>query len=261
MSTNKWLIAVATAALITGTAGAFAQQEPPRGAPAEKIAPKSQGNTPAATPGGQNGGAMHNGAAEPRGGQAAEEHGERNAPSRSGQAQPKGRSETTGQAPQNERQNERQGQKPEPNRAAEPNRGNDVNEKNKTNRSETTTEPNRANEQNRGAERGNVRGNERRETTGQGAAPGRGASVNVTPEHRTQIRDVIIKERSAPRVEHVDFDVNVGTVIPRSFRVVAVPQRIVEIEPEWRGFEYFMLGDQIVIVDPNTMEIVAVLDA
>jgi hypothetical protein len=35
----------------------------------------------------------------------------------------------------------------------------------------------------------------------------------------------------------------------------------VEIEPEWRGFEYFLVGDEIVVVDPATLEIVAVLPA
>jgi hypothetical protein len=35
----------------------------------------------------------------------------------------------------------------------------------------------------------------------------------------------------------------------------------VEIEPQWRGYEYFVVGDQIVIVDPRSTEIVAVLDA
>ena len=48
--------------------------------------------------------------------------------------------------------------------------------------------------------------------------------------------------------------------MPRSVRIVAVPRQIVQIEPRWRGYEYFMVGDQIVIVDPRSMEIVAVLD-
>jgi hypothetical protein len=34
----------------------------------------------------------------------------------------------------------------------------------------------------------------------------------------------------------------------------------VEIEPEWRGFEYFMIGDQMVIVDPRSMEIIAIVE-
>ena len=119
--------------------------------------------------------------------------------------------------------------------------------------------PRPTNDKARIEERGNVR-DERRETTGQGVGASRGSSVNITPEHRTQIHDFIIKERSAPRVDHVEFNVSVGTVVPRSVRLVTVPRQIIEIEPEWRGYEYFMVGDQIVIVNPRSMEIVAVLD-
>jgi hypothetical protein len=42
---------------------------------------------------------------------------------------------------------------------------------------------------------------------------------------------------------------------------MAVPTTIVAIEPTWRGFEYFLVGDEIVIVDPRTLEIVAVIPA
>ncbi len=70
-----------------------------------------------------------------------------------------------------------------------------------------------------------------------------------------------MKERNAPRVDHVDFNLSVGTAVPRSVRFVAVPSTIVEIEPTWRGYDYFMVGDQIVIVDSRSLEIVAVIDA
>jgi hypothetical protein len=101
-----------------------------------------------------------------------------------------------------------------------------------------------------------------RTTTGQGAAPNKGnVSVNITPEKRTQIHQVFIKERSAPRVDGVDFSLSVGTAVPRSVRFIPVPSTIVEIEPSWRGYDYFMVGDQIVIVDPRSMEIVAIIDA
>jgi hypothetical protein len=48
--------------------------------------------------------------------------------------------------------------------------------------------------------------------------------------------------------------------VPRTVRFATLPRAIVEIEPEWRGFEYFMIGDQMVIVDPRSMEIVAIVD-
>jgi hypothetical protein len=109
-------------------------------------------------------------------------------------------------------------------------------------------------------ERGNIRENERDRTTGQGAAGGC-AAVTLTPENRTWIHEVFVKERSAPRVDRVDFNVSVGTRVPRSVHFVPVPRNIVEIEPSWRGYDYFLVGDQIVIVDPRSMEIVAVVDA
>jgi len=36
---------------------------------------------------------------------------------------------------------------------------------------------------------------------------------------------------------------------------------IVEIEPQWRGYDYFLVGDEVVVVDPDTFEIVAVIPA
>ena len=66
---------------------------------------------------------------------------------------------------------------------------------------------------------------------------------------------------SVPRVSQVDFQINVGTTVPRSVRVVPLPATIVEVQPAWRGFMYFVVGERIVIVEPDTLRIVAVIDA
>jgi hypothetical protein len=248
MNNSKLMIAVAAAALIAGTSGVLAQQQggAPGNAPSGQMAPKSSGGGQAtgqpAVPG-----AVHNGAAETKSGKnAAEERGEQSRPNRTGEAQPNRNRETTGQAPQNERresQGNEQGQK-------------------RTERNKATngaTEERRL-EQNRATEE--RRDNDRNRTTGQGAAPNRGnVSVNVTPEKRTQLHQVFIKERSAPRVDRVDFSLSVGAAVPRSVRFIPVPSTILEIEPSWRGYDYFMVADQIVIVDPRSMEIVAIIDA
>jgi hypothetical protein len=92
---------------------------------------------------------------------------------------------------------------------------------------------------------------------GKGAA-GAGGSVNLTVEQRTKIRTTVLQGGNAPRVNKVNFSLNVGTVVPRSVRVVTVPPTLVEIHPQWRGFLYFVVGERIVIVDPN-YRIVAVL--
>jgi hypothetical protein len=31
---------------------------------------------------------------------------------------------------------------------------------------------------------------------------------------------------------------------------------LVRIYPSWRGYEYFLVGDQIIVVNPRTLEIV-----
>lgn len=92
-----------------------------------------------------------------------------------------------------------------------------------------------------------------------GAQP-QGTDVQLSDQQRTRIKQTVIDARNAPRVGHVDFDVRVGTAIPRAhFHVVPVPETLVRIEPRWRGFLYFVYEDEVVIVNPRDMRIVAVL--
>jgi hypothetical protein len=103
--------------------------------------------------------------------------------------------------------------------------------------------------------------NENRSSTTTTTTGGTRGSVNLSSEQRTRIHSIIVGDRSAPRVAHADFDVRTGVRVPRTVHLAPIPRDIVEIEPEWRGFEYFLVGDEIVVVDPATLEIVAVLPA
>ncbi len=102
------------------------------------------------------------------------------------------------------------------------------------------------------------------QTTGQGVAPaGRaGAAVQLDVTQRTRVRELVLKDSSAPRVANVNFSISIGTKVPRD-RVQPRPlsTQIIEIVPAYRGYLYFMVGNDIVIVEPNTMEIVAVISA
>ena len=88
---------------------------------------------------------------------------------------------------------------------------------------------------------------------------GSGSSVTFTTEQRTHIRTTVLQGSNAPRATNVNFSINVGTAVPTSVRLVAVPQVIVDVHPEWRGLRYFIVNDQIIIVDRND-KIVAVLN-
>ncbi|HTV37951.1 MAG TPA: DUF1236 domain-containing protein [Xanthobacteraceae bacterium] len=87
-----------------------------------------------------------------------------------------------------------------------------------------------------------------------------GTNVQLSGQQRTDIRRTVIDARGAPKVGHVDFDVTVGTAVPRGrIHAVPVPESLVRIEPRWRGYLYFVYADDIVVVNPRDMRIVAVL--
>ncbi len=97
-------------------------------------------------------------------------------------------------------------------------------------------------------------------TTGQGAAGARTA-VNLSVEQRTKIRTVITEKVHAQPVTNVNFTVSVGTKIPRTVHYYPLPVEVVEIYPAWRGYDFILVGNEIVVVDPATLEIVAIIEA
>ncbi|WGR68140.1 MULTISPECIES: DUF1236 domain-containing protein [unclassified Bradyrhizobium] len=94
------------------------------------------------------------------------------------------------------------------------------------------------------------------QTTGQA-----GAGAKLSTEQRTQITSVIHEQRVAP-VTNVNFSISVGTRIPRQgIELHALPPRVATIYPEWRTYKFILVREEIVIINPDTYEIVAVLNA
>jgi Protein of unknown function (DUF1236) len=87
-----------------------------------------------------------------------------------------------------------------------------------------------------------------------------GAGAKLSSEQRTKFTTVIRNQHLAP-VTNANFSISVGTRVPRDVTFHPLPTEIVTIYPEWRGYEFILVKDQIVVVDPRTFEIVAVLDA
>jgi hypothetical protein len=88
-----------------------------------------------------------------------------------------------------------------------------------------------------------------------------GASLQLNDEQRSRIREVFVRHHDIPRVTHLDVDVRPGVVLHRRVHFVAVPSDVIRIYPQFRHYRVFMTGDEIVIVDPATLRIVAVLPA
>jgi hypothetical protein len=98
-------------------------------------------------------------------------------------------------------------------------------------------------------------GANREQTTGQA-----GGGAKLSSEQRTRITTVLRDQHVAP-VANVNFSISVGTRVSRDVEFHPLPAEIVTIYPDWRGYEFILVRDQIVVIDPRTLEIVAVLEA
>lgn len=251
---NILLAGVATLALIVGTSFASAQQaEQEHGSRAAQshTAPQQMNKAPTAP------GKM---------GQATQ------APAQGKMAQPaqrQSREENRGSAKMGQNAEQRS-------RAQEADRGKGatVNERERSriSQSEQAQHGQAANEQNRNKATAQTDRNrfERNNATAQNGrnrfegmqANTSGVNVRLNDEQRSVIRTTVINAQGAPRAANVKFDVTVGTVVPRgSIEILPVPPTLVEIEPRWRGFLYFVYQDEVIIVSPRDMRIVAVVSA
>jgi hypothetical protein len=96
-----------------------------------------------------------------------------------------------------------------------------------------------------------------------GATTGNAAtSATAAPpaEKRTEIVSAI-RQQKVEEVTNVNFNISVGATIPASVRFHPLPPRIVEIYPEWRGYEFILVHGRYIIVRPQTREIVYIIES
>lgn len=84
------------------------------------------------------------------------------------------------------------------------------------------------------------------------------ASIDITTEQKTQIREIIRETKVEPA--DIDIDLRVGIEVPRTVELHPLPPRFIEIVPEYREYVYFVLVDgRVVIVKPDTYEVVYII--
>jgi len=94
-------------------------------------------------------------------------------------------------------------------------------------------------------------------TTGQGAA----GATKPSAEQRTKISTTIRQQNVRPQA-NVNFTIAIGTKVPRSgVKFYRLPATVISLYPEWRGYEYILVGNEILVINPRTSEIVDVIPA
>jgi len=67
-------------------------------------------------------------------------------------------------------------------------------------------------------------------------------------------------DRQHARIRNAEFTVRIGTRIPRSVRLFPISRELVSFVPDYSYYRYVVIDDVVCIIDPDTYEIVDVID-
>src|SRR5207248_9505642 len=68
-----------------------------------------------------------------------------------------------------------------------------------------------------------------------------------------------IERMNVRRLPRSTISVAVGARIPRSVRLYSVPADVIAVYPEFRSYNFVLVEDEIVIIDPRSYTVVSVL--
>jgi len=86
------------------------------------------------------------------------------------------------------------------------------------------------------------------------------ASVPLSAEQYASLRETL-KGAEVERLSAVTFRIAIGDLVPDSVHFHRLPTRSVEYAPQYRDFDFILVGDDILIVDPYSHRIAAVISA
>ena len=85
--------------------------------------------------------------------------------------------------------------------------------------------------------------------------------VELSSDKKVKVRTAFGSVTDAKRETDIDVNVSIGTRLPRHLNFHPVPVVVIEIVPEYRDYVFVYVDDRYVICDPETYEVVAIIDA
>jgi uncharacterized protein DUF1236 len=83
-------------------------------------------------------------------------------------------------------------------------------------------------------------------------------AAGINDDQRKQIINQLRNERTATRTSNVK--VNIGQRLPSGIQPHRVPADIVRIVPQYRDYDYTLVDNKVILVDPRRREVVDILD-
>jgi hypothetical protein len=85
--------------------------------------------------------------------------------------------------------------------------------------------------------------------------------TNLPHDKAARVAQTLMASGSVQKSPSINVnEVNVGVDLPGDVVISPLPPAIVEIVPEFRGYDYFVVGDEVVIVDPATRQVVEIIE-
>ena len=101
--------------------------------------------------------------------------------------------------------------------------------------------------------------------TGQGRMTGgkvrMSGRTNIPQAQAAQVAQTLRGAGNVQRTPNIDINqVSIGAALPGEVILDPLPPTIVDLVPEFRGYDYFVVGDEVVIVDPATRQVVEIIE-
>lgn len=84
------------------------------------------------------------------------------------------------------------------------------------------------------------------------------AAPRLSGEQQDKIRDSV-RNAKVDHVAKIDVPMRVGAEVPRNLHFYPFPKEVTEIVPEYAGYFYVVAAEKIVVIDPLSYRVVAIL--
>ena len=81
-------------------------------------------------------------------------------------------------------------------------------------------------------------------------------NAHLTGDRAAKIEHTLM---ATARPQHLNVNVNVGAALPGDVDLLPLPPDVVSLVPEYRGDDYVVVNDEIVIVQPSTRHVVEII--
>lgn len=93
---------------------------------------------------------------------------------------------------------------------------------------------------------------------GSSVAVAQSETIELSPEAESSFQEHVTSENVTPAT--VNMELAAGATVPDDVTLNPVPLEIIEGAPELEGHEFFVANEQIHVVDPETREIVTIIN-